>query len=207
MIIVAFPLYKSVPVNWFSSFLAMNKEPVLHYIVMMGPYVTASMQRIVEECLAVPGWDRLVVMEHDMIMPLDGFVKADQYPPEFSIVGPMYFGHTKPYHPIVYVRDKDAVPQYNALSTETVKAWSDHPGLYEVDAVGLGFTSIARHVLEDWPEDVAMFQQDVDWGHDIWFCKTAQEIGHKVYVDTYMQCDHLTEVPINIYDNLSIIPD
>ena len=38
------------------------------------------------------------------------------------------------------------------------EAWGDTPALYEGGAVGFGFTSIARHVLEDWDRSVPMFQ-------------------------------------------------
>jgi hypothetical protein len=81
------------------------------------------------------------------------------------------------------------------------------PGLYPVDAVGFGFTSIHRRALANWPADgPAMFGGENELGHDMWFCRELKrqtnpltDEGCTVHVDTGLHCGHLTETTI-IYD-------
>ena len=90
-----------------------------------------------------------------------------------------------------------------SLSSETVQQWCDEPALYQVDAVGFGCTSVARHVLEDWDPCVRMFHIDdqLYGSQDMWFCDHARAQGHGVFLDTMVVCEHLTEVPIGAAHN------
>ena len=85
----------------------------------------------------------------------------------------------------------------------------DTPALYKCAVVGLGCTSIARRVIEEWPADLAMFRtgyvhEEADDGyahgeisHDVWFCDHADQLGFGVYLDSSIRCDHLTEGWVN----------
>lgn len=205
---VAFPLYYTVPVVWFANWLFMDKATIGGAVVSKGVYVNQAMEDLVSAALAKPGWQRLVIMEHDVVPPLGAFNRIAQYEPRHAIVGSMIFQHNHPHKPIMYT--KVAQPdwsEYHEVDAKTVADMLDVPGLYEVGAVSFGFTSIARHVLEGWPRDsVKMFTPEVSGlgvpedfaSHDIWFCHHATvKFGHKVFVDSAIRCEHLTEVGIN----------
>lgn len=201
-LLTAFPVYHQIPATFFTRYLGMNKTNVVGNIVVDSVYLPVAMNMIVNQALKVKTWDRLVIMEQDTLPPLDAFDRVDQYTQD--IVGSMYFRHSPPHDATVYIQEENSL-LHNPLTPQTVKDWSDKPGLYECSAVGLGFTSIARSVLENWDKDIPMFSADksiVDFGsHDLWFCYQARQQGFKVYVDTGVQCDHLTEVGINLSDN------
>jgi hypothetical protein len=199
-LIMGFPLYHQVPATFFAQWLQMERGPVMGAVVVNGSYITTAMGMIVENALNHKDWERLVILEHDMIPPLDAFEKISRYSPEQAVVGSMYFNHEAPFNAMVYVEDSTGFPE--PISSQTVKEWCDKPALYPCDGLGFGLTSIARHVLEDWDPNVPMFGMDKQFGsHDLWFCHYASQQGYKVYVDSGIVCDHLTEVPIGLSQN------
>jgi hypothetical protein len=203
-LLVCFPTYHHIPAKFFTRYLVMDKNNVVGNMVVDGVYLPISMQVMVDQALKSKNWDRLVTMEQDTLPPEDAFNRLDAYTKEHHIVGSMYFKHSKPHDVVCYIQEKGTL-RHNSLTPETVKAWCSKPGLYECSAVGLGFTSISREVLENWDKNVPMFQCDnkeIDFGsHDLWFCYQARKQGFKVYIDSGMQCDHLTEVAIGLKDN------
>ncbi len=135
-------------------------------------------------------------------MPPDAITRMACYDPQHAIVGAMYFMHEWPHHAIVSMGT--APSNYGFIPAEDVRKMVEKPDLYEVDAVGCGLTSIARHVLTAWDPQTRMFANDEPYNaHDAWFCHHARSQGHHIYVDTSLVCDHLTEVPIGYRDSQS----
>ncbi|HUO62026.1 MAG TPA: hypothetical protein VMT96_01060 [Candidatus Bathyarchaeia archaeon] len=196
---VGFPLYHQVPATFFSRWLGMNKNSVTSTVVVNGAYITLSMKAIVEQALALDTWDRLVIFEHDMLPPPEAFERIAQYKPEQAVVGSIYFGHEPPHTAICYIEKSGT---YSAITPQTAQEWCAEPGLYRCDAVGFGFTSIARHVLEDWDKAIPMFEIDDRVGsHDIWFCEKARAQGFSVSVDSALLCEHLSQVAVGLSHN------
>jgi hypothetical protein len=199
-LMVTFPLSYHVPAGWFSHWLNMDHTAVTGTTVVIGSYITVSMDQIVAKALEHDNWDRLVVYEHDMFPPLYALNRMAYYSPEHNIVGSMYFEHKPPHSAFVYVEQPGM--HYDQITSETVKKWCENPALYECGGVGFGFTSIARHVLEDWDKDVPMFNLDKYFGsHDLWFCHYARQQGYRVYVDSAIVCEHLSQIQIGLSDN------
>lgn len=197
---VGFPLYHTLSTKFFIRWESMDKRHVTTKITVDGAYLLVSMEVIVERALEQPNWDRLVIMEHDMVPPEDAFVRMASYEPEHAVVGPMYFRHEEPHHAMVFVEQPQGC--YPPITPQTVADWCAEPGLYRCGGVGFGFTSIARHVLENWDPEIPMFAQNKRLGsHDLWFCEQAQKQGHQVFVDTGIVCGHLTEVEVGLADN------
>jgi hypothetical protein len=221
-ILLGFPLYKNIPAKVFGRFLGMNKEHVMGTIMVEGVYIATSMGMMVQRALDIPDWTRLTIFEADMLPPNDALDRVATYGDDMPIVGSMYFSHGTPHHPVVYIEQEGS---FNPVTSQTVRAWCSEPALYSVDAVGMGFTSIARHVLEDWPEDMSMFHSDTQvnsrfpWddpeeaanhigSHDLWFCKQARALGHRVFVDSAVICGHLTETATGYEHNQAFeMPD
>lgn len=201
-LLVAFPTYHQIPSTFFTRYLNMDKDEVVGNIVVDGVYIEEAMRLIVEKALELEGWDRLVIMESDTVPPLDALTRAASV--DADIVGSIYFRHEAPHTAMVYIQEEDSLG-HNPITPQTVKAWTDDPALYECHAVAFGFTSIARRVLENWDKDIKMFLADrneINFGsHDLWFSYQARKQGFKVYVDSGIVCDHLTEVAINLQHN------
>lgn len=73
------------------------------------------------------------------------------------------------------------------------------PGIYEVDATGLGCALISRDILEKvyfsdrYDKNGMIYRTD-----DLDFCEQVQYLGHKVYLDFGCQCDHLVTKGISL---------
>jgi hypothetical protein len=200
VLMVGMPLYQQLPVTWFSRWLNLDHSQVLGSIVVNGAYITTAMDMIVKSALDHEGWDRLVILEHDMIVPVDAFTRIAHYDPSLHVVGSLYFRHDHPFTPHVYIEQPDL--SFGPLTHATVRQWVEAPDIYPVDAVGFGFTSIHREVLENWDPDIPMFQLDGTFGsHDLWFCHHARKQGWGVFADTGIQCDHLTQTSVGYADN------
>lgn len=206
-LIVGFPLYKQVPAAFFMNYLNMDKREVVYTIAINGVYTPTAMQQMVDSALRIgkddPGaqWERLVVLEHDMIPPADGFARMASYGPDKHIVCAMYFQHYPPHLAIAMGPKNDGSGSVMPIGPDIVAVMAQTPALYEVSAVGLGFTAIHRDVLEQWDKSIPMFSVDGNMSHDVWFCLRAREQGFNVFVDSAIQCDHLTEAAIGLNHN------
>jgi hypothetical protein len=184
---------------WFCRFEEMDRTHVVGVVATRKLYLASAMTNMVQGSLERDDWDRLVVYEADMMPPRDAFTRIAHYPDTLDIVGSMYFQHPPPHHPVVYSQfDED---HYTALARNQIVDMMDKPGVYPVDAVGMGFTSISRRVLESWDADVPMWGEERhELGHDMYFCRAAKQQGFGVHVDSGIECGHLTETTVT-YDS------
>jgi hypothetical protein len=129
-----------------------------------------------------------------------------QYGDEYDIVGTVYFKHDLPHHVMAWMQvDK---PRFSPLTRDVVKLMVDEPGLYEVDGVAMGFTSIHRRVFENWDPEVSMWYPSPPFvGHDLHFCNEALKQGFKIWVDSGIGCGHLTLIPIGYDDSQTALAE
>lgn len=202
-LIVALPLYKQVPASFFTHWLTMDKTPVKANITVEGVYLPHAMHKLVSMAMdhADEAWDRLVILEHDVIPPRDAFVRMASYGPDKHIVGPVCFQHIPPYTAMIFGPDNSPGGTVKPFGPDIVAQIVDYPALYECSSVAMGCTAIHRDVLENWDKDVEMFKQDNITSHDVHFCLAAKEQGFGVFVDSHLTCDHLSEMPINFLHN------
>jgi hypothetical protein len=204
-LIVGFPLYRQIPSEVFSNWLAIDHSPMVATVTIETPYICSSMDTIVSEALASESeWDRLVIFEQDMVPPKDGLLRMAHYPPGADIVGSMYFQHTAPCNCHVFIEDLTHEGSYSPITPQTVKEWTDDPCLHRCGAVGFGFTGISRHVLKAWDHDkYPMFATGIDGlgSHDLYFCDRARKQGHSIYVDSGLVCGHLSNISVGLEDN------
>lgn len=196
-IVVAFPMYRQVPVQWFFQWLTLEKDPIVGTVASEGIYLPTAMQTLVQMAFDMFGdeWDRLVVYEHDMIPPKDALNRVAQYGDEHDIVGSIYFKHDWPHHVMAWMQVNP--PMFSPLTAEVVRNMVEKPALYEVDGVAMGFTSIKREVFENWNPDIPMWNPTPPLiGHDLHFCHEAKKQGFKVWVDSGIGCGHLTLMPV-----------
>lgn len=205
-IALAIPGYHSVSTKWFAQMMRLDRNMNDPLAVTIGVYTPMAMRVMVEELLKAPNWDRLLVVETDTIIPPDALVRHANHTED--IVGSMYFQHDPPFALNVHkILPEGGMVEYPA---ETVYSWLDNPATYEVDTVGLGCTSIARAVFEKWEPGCLTFDAEYDpqfadhpfshgvVSHDTYFCREARRQGFRVFVDTSIRCDHLTENHVNV---------
>lgn len=171
----------------------------------IGALVAMNMRAVVASLLEVAGWRRMLILETDMLPPFDALIKHALHTE--PIVGSVYTLHEPPYH-IIAMRDHGVGPTW--MSKAEQAEIIDHPGLHAVDQVGLGCTSIAREVFEQWPKGLPIFRNSIqlaalddpgthgEVSHDYYFCLKARELGLPIYIDSTIVCDQLTLVPIGL---------
>jgi hypothetical protein len=204
-LIMALPLSYNITIPWFYSWVNMRKQPCTGIVAVQHVQLPTGLEMMRDMAFKnYDDWDRLVIMEHDMIPPVDGFERIASYggmDEDPDIVGSVYFRHEPPHHGYVYM-PIEGETQRGVLSSKDVRYMVEHPGLYEVGAVGFGFTSIHRRVFEKWDTGIPMFKFSEPWGsEDMWFCAKALEQGFKVHVDSALVCGHLTLQPVTYEDN------
>ena len=202
-IVVGIPLYKSVPATFFTHWLSMDKTNVKATVTVQGVYLTHAMTKLVNLALEHDDWDKLVIMEHDVIPPLGAFNRVAEYTETRHIVGPVMFQHVPPYTSMVFGPDPDPKGTVKPFGPDIIKQIVENPALYECHAVSFGFTTIRREVLENWDKTIPMFRHTDDTSHDVYFGEMARKQGFGVYVDSTLTCDHLSEAPIAFPHNQS----
>ena len=167
-------------------------------------------------CQIVP--ERVVVIEADMILPKNALLKHAMHTDD--IVGSVYVQHSPPFLINAQWQAADGSRKWGHPTPESWRGIFDQgPALVKCDVVGLGCTSIARKVIEEWPEDTLMFWNDYsrddkgdpttlgEVSHDVWFCTHARDLGYNVYLDTSIQCAQLTEGEVTVANYVKHHPD
>lgn len=207
-LVLALPMYQTLPVPWFFQFTQLKKTTMVGQVATQGIYLPVAMQSLVDMAFDHCGtnWDRLVILEHDMVVPTNGFDLMANHGPEYDIVGSVYFKHTPPHHAMAWGQVRP--PFFSPLTAEVVAQMVDYPRLYEVHGVAMGFTSIARHVFEQWDKSVPMWEPTPPLvGHDLHFCNEARKQGFKIWLDSGIGCGHLTEVEVGLQHNQRYLDD
>jgi hypothetical protein len=195
-LVVGFPFYRQLSVTWFFNFIGLDMRHVIGTVGIDGTILARAMERLSEMALDnYPDFDRLVLFEQDVLPPKDAFNRIASYRQEHDIVAPMTFDHKPPHH-VMACMHVDPEPYFSPLTAEITRKMVEAPALYEVDAVATGFMSIRREVFEQWDKSVPMWKAAPPFvGHDLHMCNEAKKQGFKVWVDSGMPVDHLTQVP------------
>jgi hypothetical protein len=169
-------------------------------LIHSGGYIHNAHNTMAKEALKIPGWRRLLFLEHDHGFPPDVLYRHAQYTQPI-VAGTYVLRDLNSPLPVFYNWDAG---RHNALhpNAADVKYMLDNPGLHEVDVVPMGCTSIRRDVLESWQDDQPMFNsftnpRGATMSDDVWFCRIAQDAGWTIYVDTSLKVNHLVLTPID----------
>lgn len=207
---IVIPTYHTVSTAFFTNFLGLDRKGVTitSTIVSQGVYVAAAMRGFREDLLREDKhFDRMLVIEADMILPRDALQKHASYTE--PIVGGAYFMHHYPYAPIFTAPD-DTNKYHRTWDINELAHMLDNPALYESGNIGFGCTSIRRDVLEDWPADEPSFAnllgrtadgRACELGHDVAFHLRARALGWKSFVDTSLLCGQLTETTVTVAEH------
>jgi len=179
---------------------------------IIGVYTPHAMRMAVRNLLNpelhAQDWERIVVIEADMILPKTALIKHALHTDD--IVGSVYVQHSPPFLINAQWQAADGSRRWGHPTPESWRPMLSKEALYKCDVVGLGCTSIARRVIDEWPSDVLMFWNDFspidkddpttigEVSHDVWFCTHARDLGFQVWIDTSIRCAQLTEGQVTI---------
>ena len=151
-----------------------------------------SRNHIVREAL---GWgaDELLFMDIDQTFPSDVLARLRSH--KKDIVSGWTPLRKQPHWPLVYLREGKS---YRPLMPEGE--------LQKVDGFGFGCVLIKMHVFErmvqpwfeqEFHDDESEKAGGLKVGHDLNWCRKAQEAGFELWVDNTVECGHLMNVMID----------
>ena len=166
-------------------------------------YAHANADGLLRDALKRDDWSRVLICEHDHNFPPSVFrVHAKATQPIYAAA--YVLRNIEEPLPVWYMWDakrESAVLQ----DAETInRMLVEAPGIYPVDCVPMGCTSIARSVLERWPADQPFFSSYINpkgatISHDVFFCRIAQDyLGVQPYLDTRLQVSHYVLVEVDV---------
>lgn len=158
--------------------------------------ISFNRNSIVKDFLAKPEYDYLMMIDSDIIPPINYLDLADYLIEEGKdIVSGVCFAYM----------DQSIVPlvlEYNTNPNEKpflVKSLEGTEGLVEVDAVGTGAIIIKREVLEK-VKAPFINRYDEDglklMGLDLSFCDKAKKLGFRTWCHLDYVCSHWTKVDL-----------
>ena len=147
--------------------------------------------------------DSLLMVDDDMILPFDGLslMRDNRENWDYDVVQGFCTHRTYPPHAVANVLAPEQPGLPKSLSGLLYNALAHLPenGVEKVDAVGMAFTLIKRHVIEEMlseygPEWTVWF----DFGghsemEDMRFSKRCREHGFSLAVDTHAKIGHIGE--------------
>lgn len=183
---VGIPLsFPMVDADFFESYVNMEKPPYINIRASNGG--VTEMRNGIVKIAQQAGCSHLVMFDADMIYKRDTLTNLLKHK-DNMVVGALCFKKFPPFNP-VFIREGD-----NAFE------WEEN-SLIEVDRTGTGCMLINMQVFNDIEKPYFENKYDesgiVLIGEDYLFCDKVKEAGHKIYVDTATEVDHLTKLRSN----------
>ena len=139
----------------------------------MGSEVAMQRQQLVDQVLET-SCTHVMWIDSDMKFPVDTLNILLSH--KKDIVAGNYSTRVPPYRPVAFTNENDL----------DSRAYTG-TGLQQVFAVGSGMMLVKREVYENISRPHYMIEYSEDYtslvGEDIYFCKTANKYGYKVFVD------------------------
>ena len=179
---LSFPMVHS---DFFDSYVDMEKPPYAKIRSSIGGIT--EMRNAIVIIAKNAGCSHLVMFDTDMLYKKDTLTKLLKHKDKM-VVGALCFKKFPPFDP-VFIRYK-----------EKEKEWEKN-SLIEVDRTGTGCMLINMRVFKNMKKPYFENELDEDGivmiGEDYLFCDKVKEAGHKIYVDTSCEVDHLTKLRSN----------
>lgn len=165
------------------------------WLWLAGSYLPEAHNRCFAEALRYADWQRLVMIEDDMIVHPHVIARCRTH--RADVVTGVYFMRRHPPTPVLW---KDVSPEGRAVNMnhlDMAALLEAPPGEYPVGAVPCGILSVARHVVELMPQpwfepSPEALREGHYGGHDLYFSAKARAQGFTIAVDTApaMYADH-----------------
>jgi hypothetical protein len=157
------------------------------WIPVHGSYLPEAHNRCFSQALLRDGWDRLLMLENDMILHQHVVARARTH--QADITMGLYFSRRYPPLPVLWKAVSPGGRAVNLNHLDVAALLEAPPGEHPIGAGGTGIMSVARHVLElmpfPWFEPSPEALREGHYGgHDLYFCAKAQAQGFSISVDT-----------------------
>jgi len=178
-----------VPSGFFYSFAHMDKpkEYTLIHADNGSGAIDALRNDLVDMALQC-GASHLIMMDTDQIYPVETIPRLLSH--KLPVVGCVVHRRYPPFDPIMLrgkLGDYEIIDDY------------EEGDLVEVDATGTGCIMFDMQVFRKMPRPWFKFRHletGEGIGEDIGFCHDLKEAGYKIFVDTSIQCGHLTTLNV-----------
>ena len=183
--------------NVHSQYMKNSTEEVFQFFFLnVGRIFTPAAR---EECAkwSISGeMDYLFMIDDDMIVPDDLFLKLYKHHNTADIVCPLAFTRNPPHNPVIYssIEGWDAVHKKDYFKNTIVMNYPKDQ-LVRVDASGFGAVLMKTWMFKEL--EPPYFMSSEGTGEDILWCYKSKKVGAKVYVDTSIKLGHLGS-PINV---------
>lgn len=196
--------YKSPEVGFLDSWTYLLLAGLRKGDVVMraarGPHHIAANQ-LAHSFLSGSGCDSILFIDDDMSFEPDALsILRDSVENwDYDVVSGFFTFRTEPPHAVVYKLADEQPGMPRALEGEIYNALSNMPdnSVVDVDAVGMAFTLVRRHVLESMIGEYGSgWTIWFDWGmhsegEDIRFSRRVRERGFRLAVDTHCKIGHI----------------
>jgi len=157
------------------------------FVVPAGSYLPEAFNRCFQEALRYADWDRLLMLETDMILHQRIVARARTH--RADITTGIYFMRRYPPTPVLWKAVSPDGRAINMTHLDMAELLEAPEGEHEFQgAAGTGILSIARHVLELMPRPWFGVSPEAEreghrGGHDLYFFAQAHRLGFSVAVD------------------------
>lgn len=157
------------------------------WITVHGSYLPEAHNRCFSEALRHDGWDRLLMLENDMIVHQHLVARTRTH--KADIVSGIYFARRYPPVPMLWKAVSGEGRSVNLNHLDVAALLEAAEGEHPIGASGTGILSIARHVVELMPQpwfepSPEALREGHYGGHDLYFCAKALAQGFSIAVDT-----------------------
>lgn len=186
-----------IPSSFFYSYALMEKPDHIFIHADNGPIDTLR-NDIVEKAQA-ERCTHLIIMDVDQIYPANTITKLLSH--KLPIVGCRVHRRYPPFDSLMLKIEKITE---NINSYVSIDEWEEG-SLVEVDATGGGCIMYDMNIFKKMPFPWFRFRKqgnNQNVGEDIGFCQDLKAAGYKIYVDSSLECGHLTTMVVNRKTNL-----
>lgn len=202
MITIAQPLYGPVPNQAHISYTALCCRAIalgheVNFDYVANAYIDRG-RNVLARSAIDSGSTHILFVDHDMIVPYDALEKLMRH--NLDVVGALYFCKMPPFNP-VYVKFDD----------KNLDGWTIDetfsPGVSRVGAAGAGCllvkTSALKAINDHFGQDDQWFRINMPMGEDVWFGKRCEAAGIDVYLDSNIECGHVSDYIVTTQDHLA----
>jgi len=140
------------------------------------------------------GFDYIIFMDDDHIVPSDLFERLQSHLDKYDIVAPLCLQRSPPHNPVIYKEGERIIQGIKYRENNFHTKWHKGDLVTDADAIGFGFAIIKVDLFKRVPKPWFFFMDPV--GEDIAFCMKAKPHGCKILVDTSVESPHLGDPPI-----------
>lgn len=181
-VLIGVPHTGLFPYQTVHAMLSMRSKHQLQWTLIGQSLIYDSREQMAQMVID-NGFDYLFFLDSDMQPPPDIIDKLIAH--DKPIVSAMAFKRLAPFTPCFFKK----------VEVGKAEPLLEYPkGLVEVEGVGMACCLIKREVLEQTKKPM-FFPMDRT-GEDLVFCLRAREAGFKIYVDTTLDCGHVSSTTI-----------